>query len=171
MRARKGVKPLVPTLEVRRPQTEPLADSPDRFCQDGLVVPHELGHGVPVVPMAGREHRPPWFVSRELGVLEQFIHGSCPLPHGNRKRCPEIVVGIVSVNENCKRLRRDLWIDRFVVQRVRLHGVCEIPQARARSGSVPVDEHPSVSDEEIPRSQVVVADQVGSGGRNVCDPG
>lgn len=123
-----------------------------------------------MVPVSGREHRGPWLGACGVGVLEQFIHGGCPLPHGTGERGPEFDVGIVAVDEGSQGPCRRVWILRRIVERECLRGVRKIPEARGCYCSVPVDEDLSIADEEVPWRQVVVADQVRSRRGNVCDP-
>ncbi len=111
-------------------------------------------------PVTRAVHGPPRLASHLRGRAQQVEHRLRASAHHVREHRAQLLVGTVSVDESREVFGGALRVSGRIRKRERLRGEGEVPRAGARGGAVPVDEHPAVAEHQIPRRQVVVADEL-----------
>jgi hypothetical protein len=94
---------------------------------------------------------------------EQVIHGGDPLDHRARQRRAQFFVSTVARNERRESFGGVFWSHVRVVEREGLSGVGEVSEPGARRRRVPINEHPSLANDQIPGCEIPVADEIIAG--------
>lgn len=137
----------------------------NQYLAPARLVPADiLSDTCPVLAMAIKVHSSPRFATRCVCSLEHRMHRSRTVCKGNGQGRAKPFIGAVGVDERTQPLGA---IDRVSTRDEITEGlsrVGQVPQPVTWASSIPINEDPPVAYHQIPRCQIVVAEQIAVGG-------